>query len=179
MEKSTFDTIVKSLRDHTPVEAQIAWDDIFRHRESDLSPQRGYFVESEADMIFQRALEKLQSRLNHPKTSAEIAQAWNEVCADFHGNQYWGFSPTRGAPPRKPLFKLTSVEKELLPYVWAFAQAAIVMKVVIYYFGIRASHDTTLSNNLFVGFAILFSFGSLFFFAWRHHKKQKNDQNEH
>lgn len=174
MEKVTFDNLILPLKKEVPEKAHIAFDEIFLHKVSDFQPRRGHFSLTDADQILLKATDFLRDKVvqSRPETAAEISQLWNDVCVDFHRNQYWGFSPTlKDNPHRVPLIQFTAVEKELFPYVWAFFQAAIAMKVVIYYFGIRASHESSIQNNLFVGFAILFSFSSLFFFAWRHHRK--------
>lgn len=176
MNKTQFETILQSKTNDLTHELKSAFDRIFENYQADLRAQRGFFSVEQRDLILNQALEKLFNCVSstRPLVAQDIPTLWNQVCVDFHQNKYWGFYPSlKENPEKKPWIQWTPVERELFPYIWAFFQSAIAMKVIIYYFGIRASHDMSLANNLFVGFAILFSFSSLFFFAWRQHRKNK------
>ncbi|MCE3009840.1 MAG: hypothetical protein LW875_04430 [Proteobacteria bacterium] len=93
---------------------------------------------------------------------------YRELVIDFHRSRYWGFSGSRQKPLEPP--KSPSASRQIAVYFWTAFQALIVLKVIIYFFGLRVAQDNTLENWVYLIVAVAFSWTSLFFFAWRKHR---------
>lgn len=162
--------------------------------DADFSPADGHWSEDDRRELLAEALRRLEAEAPSPlippparpgrkpvrtpeQDAAEARQreAWQHIVADFHRGGYWGRVPRPGRAPKvkKPLTEAQLRRKELWPYIWAFFQSTIIMKFVIYYFGINSADDPSVWNYAGLGVGIFVSFFSLFFFAWRHHRKMK------
>ncbi|MDG0815005.1 hypothetical protein [Bdellovibrio svalbardensis] len=100
---------------------------------------------------------------------ANLESLWPLVIESFKKNNYWGF-PTYTEEQTQ---KRTEAFKELRSYIFTLIQAMIIMKVVIFYFGLKSASDASTTDLIWTGLAIAFSFLSLFFFAWRKSRKKK------
>lgn len=98
----------------------------------------------------------------------EISVAWNNVIQSFQKN-YWSY-PIHTEPQSEVRI---NIGRELFAYIWAMVQALMIMKVVIFYLGLKSAADAGPWDKFWVFAAISFSFGSLFFFAWRKTRKRK------
>jgi hypothetical protein len=93
---------------------------------------------------------------------------WVDLVTEFHRSNYWGFVPSKSKPIEAP--KPPTVARQIAVYFWTAFQALIVLKVIIYFFGLRVAQDNTLENWIYLIVAVAFSWGSLGFFAWRKHR---------
>ncbi len=122
-------------------------------------------------IICEKSSQMFLQILGERTESAAIREAWAEVMVSFWREAQWGLvaKSKRQEPP--PLTEGKKQSKELWAYVLAFLQAAIVMKFVIYYFGLRHAEDSDpiYTIGLYVGMGV--SVVSLLAFAWRHHQK--------
>lgn len=116
-----------------------------------------------------KAIEKLGQALKG-ESFADYQSAWTEVVRDFHKN-YWGEIRLK-----KKEAKVETEEKkifwELFAYIWALLQTTFVTKTAIFYFGIKSAQEDSSEDKIYVVLAILFSFGSLTWFAYRRSKKK-------
>lgn len=104
----------------------------------------------------------------------EYRAAWLQLIRGFHEDA-WG---EKNIPrkEKKPQTRESRIFWELLPYVWTFLQATLFMKLVIVYFGLRSADETAEPlPKIYVILAILFSFGSLGWFAVKHWRKEKRN----
>lgn len=147
-----------------------ALDDLGRALRSDLAPPAGgTFTRDSWAAIEEKAAALLAERLPAgPARREDLTPVWRGIAGDFHRENQWGHRP-----PAKPEPRTYSPEtKEMLPYLWALVQAAFVMKIVIYYFGLKKVSDPSVTHDLMLYLALAFSFFSLMFFAWRMHRKE-------
>ncbi|MBX2989361.1 MAG: hypothetical protein KF802_15845 [Bdellovibrionaceae bacterium] len=137
------------------------------------------FAAGDLDALSDRAALEFRERLPSAAPSTDEArEAWTGVVRDFLSNRHWGFTPEKGAAPKRPKKELSPQAKELIPYLWVFVQAAIIMKLVVYYFGLKAADDPTVENKLVLLAVVAFSFGSLIHFAWRMHRKEQRPRHQ-
>ncbi|MNK12116.1 hypothetical protein D3C87_301730 [compost metagenome] len=102
-------------------------------------------------------------------SSQQADLAWNDVVQDFKNNKYWGFTVHQEEQSEKRV----NVTRELFAYIWTMVQALIIMKVVIFYFGLKSASEAEPMDMVWLVLAIAFSFSSLFFFAWRKSRRKK------
>lgn len=146
-----------------------------RQFQADFAPASGHWRPEDREALLREAFRRFDELRPPTAGEAEERKIWNDIVADFHRGGYWGRKPFPGPAPKekKPLTEEQRRRKELLPYIWAFVQSTIIMKLVIYYFGINSADDPSLFNYIGLGLGIFISFFSLFFFAWRHHRRLK------
>lgn len=116
------------------------------------------------------AMKKLASALRG-ESFQDYEAAWVEVVRDFHQN-YWGESRLL-KKEKKPETEEKRIFWELFAYIWALLQATLVTKTAIFYFGIKSAQDESSEGKIYVTLAILFSFVSLIWFAFRKSSKTK------
>ncbi|KYG65932.1 hypothetical protein AZI86_02350 [Bdellovibrio bacteriovorus] len=131
----------------------------------------GPWSESSENIFRQRAMEKLAKAV-HGTTREDYQKAWNEVVRDFHQN-YWGEKRLL-KKEKKPKTEEQKIFWELFSYIWMMLQATLVVKTAVFYFGIKSANEDSTEGKIYVTLAILFSFVSLFFFAYRKSKKNKD-----
>lgn len=133
-----------------------------------------YFDTDTLTSISISAARHLSDALNNQKLKLEnedIQAAWILVVADFK-KKYWSF-PTH---QEEQSSVRVNIGRELFAYIWAMVQALMIMKVVIFYLGLKSAADAEPKDKFMVFAAICFSFGSLFFFAWRKTRKPKKQK---
>lgn len=137
------------------------------HLDTLTSIRNGYFPFESLKSISHQAGEKLASVYlkQNPKN---LMLAWREVAEDFHSQNYWGFQTQTEKP------KVVKKKNELIGFLWILFQAAIVMKLVVLYFGVNASQLDSEAHYLGLAIAIFVSFSSLFYFAYRKSKTYKD-----
>jgi len=142
---------------------------------SDLKPSQGYFSTEDEnkiqEMAAQRTLEEYQ------KSSRSLLKIWNEQIVHFHQNRYWGYS-TQSQKPKKELTQEQKINREVFSYIWAFIQSMIILKFAVYYFGLEFAERHDPVNLFFLILAILSSFASLAFFAYRKSRRDKKLNSE-
>ena len=155
-------------------EASVYLREIEKNLGSDLAaPSNLYYSHETFEQLSQTALEKLKQRLtlqNSPIELATLRQAWHETVTDYYHSNNWGFQPQTAKPP-KILTEDDKVRKELWPYIWVVIQSMIILKTIVYYFGIKSSGDPTPLNKALLGLALGTSAFTLIFFAWRKSRK--------
>lgn len=164
-------------------EAQSTVKRIATQHHSELQPSAGLFFAEETELTISRqAGSKLAMKLltscSLPDSIASlnkdaIESSWQEVVAEFHRQNHWHL-PTldrKPAAPKKPLTRDQKIFREMFSYIWVFIQAALIMKIFVFYFGLNSAEDNSGYNTLFLVIALLFSAGSLGFFAYRKSKK--------
>lgn len=119
------------------------------------------------------AMGKLANYVQGLKTE-DYVRAWREVVRDFH-KTYWGEKRLL-KKERKPKTEEQKIFWELFSYIWIMLQATLVVKTAVFYFGIKSAEEDTAEGKIYVTLAILFSFVSLFVFAYRKSKKNKDSE---
>lgn len=133
-----------------------------------------FFEDSTQDLIREKAQQLYQDKL---QIRNDPTEAWAQVVASFHRENHWGFSATT-IKPKKVDSEDTKNAKEAFSYLWTAVQATLILKVVIYFFGLRLAQDNTPENWAYFLGSLSFSWGSLFFFAWRKHRKKDWEKSE-
>ena len=155
-------------------EAQAYLGEIEKNLKSDLeAPSARYYSHETFDLLSQTAFEKLHAKLQAltgPIDLSALRQAWQEIVTDYYRSNNWGFQP-QGEKPPKILTEDDKVRKELWPYIWVVIQSMIILKTVVYYFGIKSSDDPSTLNKVLLGLALGTSAFTLIFFAWRKSRK--------
>lgn len=149
--------------------------DIQKNFEADFfSNIRGHFAAEDLESLIKVIIEKIaeQKKINPSWT---LKMIYEELIVDFHRSKYWGLALKSGQAPPVPLTEEQKNQWELWTYIWALVQSTIVLKFVIYYFGIRAAEDQDSELKAYMYFFIFLSFFSLFHFAYRKWKKEKNN----
>lgn len=155
-------------------EAESYLKEIIQNLPQDLSPDRGgyYSVETE-ELLIRDAAERLAQYLktcDTPVSFEDLRSGWNAILVDYHRQNNWNY-PVQAQKPVKELTQDQKTARELWPYIWVMIQSMIILKTAVYYFGINASADPSASNTVMLIIAILTSFGTLGFFAWRKSRK--------
>ena len=133
----------------------------------------GYWSEASIAKFRATAIDMLAKSLTG-EARQDYQNAWGLVVRDFHKN-FWGEQRLE----KKPKKEKTEEQKifwELFSYIWMLLQAALVTKTAVFYFGIKSAEEDTTEGKIYVVLAILFSFASLMFFAYRKSKKNKDKE---
>lgn len=133
----------------------------------------GHWSESSIEKIRLTAMKRLAEELLGDSAS-DYQQSWALVVRDFH-TSFWDECRLQ----KKEKKKQTEEQKifwELFSYIWMLLQAALVTKTAVFYFGIKSTEDRGTEGKVYVVLAILFSFASLMFFAYRKSKKNKDKE---
>ncbi|HEY8272707.1 MAG TPA: hypothetical protein VIG33_17565 [Pseudobdellovibrionaceae bacterium] len=139
------------------------------------SSSGGHFSAESREFIAKESAFRLVKALSS-KNATEVdrdllQQEWNKIVRDFYQLNFWGQVPQKSKPAKVKTEEQKRM-RELAAYIWVAFQAWIVMKLIIFYFGIEAADNPQESHWLLYA-AILFSFGSLVLFAWRKFKKEE------
>lgn len=166
---------------------------ILNRSELDLAPEHGYFEQNDFEKIVEKSQLEFLKRLKtfNPISldGEDMEFAWKEVIHQFQKN-HWGFKKYQEKPilyrePRRlnlltiapadlPAKKRRAISyKDAFFYIWSVLQAMIITKALILVFGNELAKDDSTENRIFFGAVILFSFGSLFLFAWMRRKNPK------
>lgn len=127
----------------------------------------GHWSAASIEKIRSEAMIKLASSLKG-ESLADYQEAWAEVVRDFHRN-YWG-EVRLLKKEKKPETEEKRIFWELFSYIWILLQATLVTKTAIFYFGVKSAQEDTSEGKIYVLLAILFSFISLAWFAYRKSK---------
>lgn len=157
--------------------------DIADSHEADLTTHLGLsFTPEQRDRLSGESARRLLHFLPAAPTRTEdLRAAWTAVVTDFLSKNHWGFQESKEGPvadPPAPPSQAQQIMREFWPYLWVFIQAGFIMKLIVYYFGLRTADDPSPANQLSLYAALLFSFCSLCFFAWRMHKKEKRARHQ-
>jgi hypothetical protein len=125
------------------------------------------------DIFRKLAMEKLAKSI-HGENREDYKKAWNEVVREFHQN-YWGEKRLL-KKEKKAKTQEQKIFWELFSYIWMLLQAALVTKTVVFYLGIKSAQEDSSEGKVYVVLAILFSFTSLIFFAYRKSKKNPDQE---
>lgn len=156
-------------------EAKAYVKEIEKNLKSDLAAPSGLYYSHETfALLGQTAFEKLQARLSGLSSPIELdvlRATWQDVVTDYYRSNAWGFQAQAQKPP-KILTEDDLVRKELWPYIWVVIQSMIILKTIVYYFGIKSSDDPTPLNRALLALALGTSAFTLIFFAWRKFRKE-------
>lgn len=130
----------------------------------------GHWSSNSIQRFRQLSMEKLAKTLDG-ESQQNYEKAWIEVVRDFHQN-CWGEVrlPKKEKPPET---EEKRIFWELFSYIWMMIQATLVTKTAIFYFGLKSAQEDSDEGKIYVILAILFSFVSLIWFAYRKSKKTK------
>lgn len=146
-----------------------------RNWKADLFGGLPYFFELHTqDLIYKKAEQLFIQKLNSGQNPDE---AWALVVKSFHVEKYWGFMPTTVKPKNEDSAE-TKNAKEAFSYLWTAVQATLILKVIIYFFGLKLAQENTPENWAYFLGSLSFSWGSLFFFAWRKHRQKDWEKSE-
>jgi hypothetical protein len=125
-----------------------------------------YFTKDTEDFVASAAAKNLAQIVYE---TGDWNAAWSSLEKSFRDNNYWAF-PTVNEKPKSG--RINSV-KELRSYITTFIMSMVIMKAVIYYYGLKSSSEEGSGANTFILLAALaFSFCSLVFFAWKKSRKR-------
>lgn len=155
-------------------EARSFLKEIETNLKQDFTPEPGtYFSNEDFDEIvtnaYSRLLKETES-LDKPLRFADLREQWRKVVTEYHRSQHWGYRGQK-EKPRKVLTEEQKTVRELWPYIWVVIQSMIVLKTIVYYFGIRTSNDPSPENKIFLILALGTSAFTLLFFAWKKSRK--------
>lgn len=193
MEAITQNSIYKMLSEKLHPQDFEVLKQILNSYEYDLAPTHGYFEKDDFEQISKRALEDFFQQIKtlnlETLDGEDLRYAWSQVLGKFQKN-YWGFKKSSEKPssyrepqtlnlplkspgeiPKKPSGKINY--KDAFFYIWSVLQAMIITKALILVFGNQLAKDDSLENRILFGLVIAFSFGSLFYFAWKRRKNPK------
>jgi hypothetical protein len=166
---------------------------ILNNYEFDLCPNHGYFEAKVFEQICQKSIdvffEAIKNKNIEHLDGEDLRYIWSEIINDYQKN-YWGFKKLLNKPsdykaptslnlhmkssqeiPKKPAIKIDY--KDSFFYIWSVLQAMIITKALILVFGNQLAKDDSMKNRVLFGLVIVFSFGSLFYFAWKRRKNPK------
>lgn len=158
--KQVFLSTFKQHASATAVESSALESIAESHLETLTAIRVGYFSNEDLIKISEEAARRLAQLLD----TEPIQFAWQKVAEDFHANKYWGFQ-TQTQKPKKEKKK-----NELVGFIWTAFQAAVLMKLVVLYFGVNAAHLDSEWHYWGLGITLAISFGVLFYFAWKKSK---------
>ncbi len=174
--KGMVENLVRKPLSHLQLtqEARSFLGEMIRNLPQDFAPDRpGYYSHESRELLYAEAARRLAHRLSATSGSidfAELRSAWTEVVVDYHRNNNWNY-PVSEKKPEKILTQDQETARELWPYIWVLIQSGILLKTAVYYFGINSASEPSRVNTVMLVLALLISFGSLFFFAWRKSRK--------
>lgn len=132
----------------------------------------GHWSEYSIDIFRERSMQELHERLQG-ESEQDFQKAWVDVVRDFHQN-YWGEVRLK-KKEKKPQAEDARIFWELFSYIWILLQATFITKTAIFYFGIKAAaQEDAGEGKVYVLLAILFSFLSLGWFAYRKSQKKSD-----
>lgn len=130
----------------------------------------GYWSSASIEIFRSTAMIQLAQTLEGDSL-ANYQKAWAEVVRDFHKNT-WGEKRLE-KKEKKPETEEDRTFWELFSYIWILCQAVFVVKTTIFYFGIKSAQEDNSEGRIWLLLAILFSFVSLSWFAYRKSKQKK------
>jgi hypothetical protein len=128
----------------------------------------GHWSEESIQKFRQLSMMKLNFFLKG-NSRESYKEAWQEVVRDFHSD-FWG-ERRLAKKEKKPVTEEKKIFWELFSYIWMMLQATLVTKTAVFYFGIKSASEDSSEGKIYVVLAILFSFVSLLWFAYRKSKK--------
>ncbi len=134
----------------------------------DLTNIPGIFFDADTKEFISTAAGRSLAQVLSKTPRTDLQNLWPHVIESFR-TSYWGFTPFKEEQTQQR----TDPYKELKSYIFILIQAMIVMKVVIFYFGLKGAADSSTTDKVITALAIAFSFSSLCFFAWRKSRKKK------
>lgn len=137
------------------------------HLETLTTIRSGYFLLQDLPEISLQAARRTAAVYLQQQVK-DLKVAWQETAAEFHSQRYWGFKTQAEKP------KVEKKKNEMAGFLWTVFQAAIVMKLVILYFGVNAANLDSDAHYIGLGIAIFIAFASLLFFAYRKSKTYKD-----
>lgn len=132
----------------------------------------GHWAEISIAKFRRVAMEKLAAELRGNSVDS-YKSAWTEVVRDFH-DSFWG-EHRLAKKEKKPRTEEQIIFWELFSYIWILLQALFIVKTLIFYLGLKSAQEGTTDGKVSVALAILFSFVSLGWFAYRKSKNSKED----
>ncbi|HEY1078903.1 MAG TPA: hypothetical protein VGE46_02365 [Bdellovibrio sp.] len=130
----------------------------------------GFWSEASIQKFRETAMLKFAAKMHNPP-GRPVQELWIEVVRDFHGD-YWG-EVRLEKKEKNPQTEDQKIFWELFSYIWVLIQAALIMKTVVFYFGIKSAQEEGVAEGKwYVFLAIAFSFLSLSFFAFRKYRKK-------
>lgn len=130
----------------------------------------GFWSDSSIQKFREIAMHKL-ALLMRAQPERTMPELWVEVVRDFHSD-CWG-EVRLGKKEKKPQTEEQKIFWELFSYIWVLIQAALIMKTVVFFFGIKSAQEEGVAEGKwYVFLAIAFSFLSLGFFAFRRYRKK-------
>lgn len=145
-------------------EGEIFLDNLETNIASDLWASTGaHWSQASIEKFREIAMQKLALFLK--ESNNDWQTAWLKVVRDFHGS-YWGEQRLQ-KKEKLPRSEESKTFWELFSYFWVLIQASLITKTIIMYFGLRNTEEEAAEGKIYVILAMLFTFGSLMFFAIR------------
>jgi hypothetical protein len=144
--------------------------EIAQNHMTDLAPTHGHFTPETQDALSAEAARRWsQTVAGRTLDASALRQAWGELARDFHSNNYWGHETVAKKVKRqkKPNIALSMMITTFVSFVGT--------KCLVLFFGSREINDPSAGNQIALIIAVMFSFGTLFYFAWKHTKLMKEE----
>lgn len=137
---------------------------------TDLQPTSGYFTPETQDLLSLEAAKRWCEIAASTHSRDEMNQKWSDVVRDFHANARWNFPVVRYKVKRK---KKPNIAINML---WTAFSAFAVTKCLVLFFGSREVNDPSPLNDVLLIAAVLFSFGGVFYFAFKNGKAMHEEE---
>ena len=152
-----------------PVLKEFSHELAFNHL-VDLQPTSGYFTPETQDLLSLEAAKRWCEIARSAHSRDEMDKKWADVVRDFHTHARWNFPVVRQKVKRK---KKQNIAVNML---WTAFSAFACTKCLVLFFGSREVNDPSTLNNVLLIFAVLFSFGGVFYFAFKNGKAMHEEE---
>lgn len=168
MEPTAFRTTLANIS--FDPEADSFLQEIIQNIPQDLSPDSpGYFSHETQELLLQDAgqrLAKLLSAAPQPVTFHDLRAGWDTVLVDYHRNNNWNY-PTQSQKPEKILTQDQKNSRELFSYVWMMLRSLILLKTVVYYYGMHTATEPSTYHSVLLYVSLLLLLANMVYFVWK------------
>ncbi|ASD65070.1 hypothetical protein B9G79_16595 [Bdellovibrio bacteriovorus] len=178
MEATAFRTPLSGISLNKEAESYLK--EIIQNLPQDLSPDRpGYYSHETKDLLLKDASERLALYLRgcpEPINFEDLRSGWNAVIVDYHRQNNWNY-PTQPQKPEKKITQDQKIFKELFSYVWMMMRSLILLKTVVYYYGMHTATDPGTYHTVMLYGALLLLLANMVHFIWKKSRNSSADKN--
>jgi hypothetical protein len=165
------DELKKHVPNSSPAHAAIS-QEIAENHMTDLAPTQGFFTPETQDLLSAEAARRFAKKCAGLTTHQEMRKGWGELARDFHSSDLWNF-PTVSHKVKRPKKKNIAVTMMVTTFT-----SFVGTKCLVLYFGSAEVNDPSTVNQIGLVAAILFSFGTLFYFAFKNGKAFQEEEKD-
>lgn len=161
----------KYAPDPSPTLTEIT-NQIAENHITDLTPMNGHFTPDTQDLLSAEAAKRWSERSRNVTSTEDLRKLWGELAREFHRQSHWNFPKVEKKVKRKKKenFAVTMIITTFTSFV--------VSKCLVLWFGSHQLSDPSLGNQIGLILAVLSSFVTLFYFAFRNGKRMAEEENE-